>query len=87
MRNATEGQRNWALRSTSFSASESLPVTRPMHRGRNGSGTLRSRSNSPSAASVAAQPLELLEQFAEPDVAQFVHLHAQACRPWSRSRA
>ena len=50
----TAGQRSRALRSTSFSASLSLPVIRPTTAGRNGSGSLRRGSNSPSAASWAA---------------------------------
>ncbi|OUD86762.1 hypothetical protein BC477_02115 [Clavibacter michiganensis subsp. michiganensis] len=51
-RNLTLGQRSWAFRSTSFSASESLPVMRPMQPGRNGRRRLRSASKRPSARSV-----------------------------------
>ena len=46
-RKSTLGQRSCALRSTSFSASESLPVIRPMRCGRNGSAPLARRVEQP----------------------------------------
>ena len=46
------GQRRATLRSTSRSASESLPVISPMRRGSSGSGRLRWGSNRPSAWSL-----------------------------------
>ena len=49
----TSGQRRVALVSTSFSASESLPVTKPIVPGRKGNRFLRSRPNRPSAARAA----------------------------------
>ena len=53
-RKPTHGQRSCALRITSFSASESLPVIRPMHFGRKGRRRFRERSKRPSAASCVA---------------------------------
>ena len=50
-READPGQRRWACSTTSRSAAEPWPVTRPTVRGRNGSGRFSSGANRPSAAS------------------------------------
>ncbi|CAB4610738.1 unannotated protein [freshwater metagenome] len=53
VRNCTSGQRSFAFCSTSFSASESLPVIKPILFGRNGNGCLRSMEVRPSTVSCA----------------------------------
>ncbi len=76
-RKTTDGQRSCALRSTSFSASLSLPVTRPMHAGRNGQRLLAVGVEEPLRRELPAQPLEPFEQIAESDVAHGQHLHRE----------
>ncbi len=77
MRNCTAGQRSWALRSTSFSASESLPVTRPMHARQERQALLAVGGEQPLVGEFAAQRFEFREQIADADMTDVVDLHRE----------